>query len=207
MRVSRLALAITLGFALAAPTAQAQKLYRLVDKDGKVHYSDALPPEAVDQARRELSVKSGLTLGEVERALTDEERAAQAAAAAEAQTAAEREAQQRERDRILMASFPSEADLSRAYGERIKLLEETLKATQATIDGQRQSLASLLANAADRELTGQPIDARTVTSVRETQRQISLQQNLLQRREAERAALQLEYEATLARYRELRDGG
>ncbi|MBB5016192.1 DUF4124 domain-containing protein [Rehaibacterium terrae] len=207
MRASRLALAIALGFALATPAAQAQKLYRWVDKDGKVHYSDALPPEAVDQARRELSAKSGLTVGEVDRALTDEERAALAAAAAEAQSAAEREALQRERDRVLMASFPNEADLSRAYGERIKLLEEALKATQATIDGQHQSLASLLANAADRELTGQPIDARTATSVRETQRQISLQQNLLQRREAERAALQLEYETTLARYRQLRDGG
>lgn len=207
MRASHLALAAALGLALAAPAAQAQKLYRWVDKDGKVHYSDALPPEAVDQARRELSAKSGMTVGEVDRALTDEERAAIAAAAAEAQTAAELEAQQQERDQVLLASFTTEADLNRAYSSRITLLDETLKATRAAIEGQRLGLASMLANAADRELTGQPVDAKSVTTVRETHRQLTLQQDMLQRREVERTALQMEYEATLARYRELKGEG
>lgn len=205
MRASHSAIAIALGLILAAPAAQAQKLYRWVDKDGKVHYSDAIPPEAVDQARRELSAKSGMTVGEVDRALTDEERAALAAAAAEAKTAAELAEEQRQRDEVLMASFPTEGDLQRAYDERIKLLEESLKAAQATIDGQRQSLASMLANAADRELNGQAVDAKTVGNVREAHRQVQLQQDLLQRRELELAALRIEFDTTLARYRELRD--
>ena len=37
--------------------------------------SDALPADAVNRARDEISVKSGLRTAEVERALTDEERA------------------------------------------------------------------------------------------------------------------------------------
>jgi len=36
---------------LLEPAADAQKLYRWVDKDGKVHYSDTVPPSEVGKAR------------------------------------------------------------------------------------------------------------------------------------------------------------
>lgn len=207
MRTARLALILALGCVLAtaaAAQAQKQKLYRWVDKDGKVHYSDALPPEAVDRARRELSATSGMTVDTVERALTDAERDALSAEQAEALAAKRSAAEQAERDQMLLGSYPSEKDIERAYQERIALLEESLKASQVAIEGQRQSLASLLASAADRELSGQPVDARTVATVRETHRQIALQREQLQRHEIQRAALQQEFESTLARYRELR---
>jgi hypothetical protein len=79
-------LAVALAATLVAGAVSAQskggpKLYRWVDKDGKVHYDDALPPEAVNQARTEFSAKTGSVAGQVERALTPEERAAQEAAA------------------------------------------------------------------------------------------------------------------------------
>src|SRR5688572_29852781 len=64
---------------LAAGSADAQerkKLYRWVDKDGKVQFSDALPPDAVAQARTEINSVSGRATASVDRALTDEERIA-----------------------------------------------------------------------------------------------------------------------------------
>src|SRR4249919_1034157 len=81
---SRLSLAVVV-VALASASLSAQdvkkKLYRWVDKQGKVHYDDALPAEAVDQARQEFSAKTGTATGSVDRALTPEERAQQEAAA------------------------------------------------------------------------------------------------------------------------------
>ena len=77
-----MAVAVVLAGVLAVPDASAQKLYRWVDEDGKVQYSQSLPPEAVDRARRELSARSGMTTGEVDRALSDDERAEAAAEAA-----------------------------------------------------------------------------------------------------------------------------
>src|SRR5690606_7884572 len=72
MRILSLAaLSVALALALSG-AAEAQKLYRWVDKDGKVHYSDHVPPEAVDQARDELN-DQGLKVRSVERALTPEE--------------------------------------------------------------------------------------------------------------------------------------
>lgn len=191
---------------LAAGPAMAQeKLYRWVDAEGQVHYSDALPPEAVNQARRELSKDSGLTTAAVERALTEQERA-QAQAEAEAAAALEREREeQRQRDRVLLTSYPSEADLQRAFDERLRLLEESIRAAQVGIDAQRASLATLLSAAAEQEFRGDRVAPKVLESAREAQRQETDLHSLLTRREAEREATMQERDRTLARYRELRD--
>lgn len=199
-----MAVAAVLAGALLAPDAAAQKLYRWVDEDGKVHYTQSLPPEAVDRARRELSARSGMTTGEVERALTDEERAEADAESAILEASRKLADERNQRDQVLVGSYSSERDLQRAYDERFSLVDETLKATRVGIDSQRQTLASLLASAADREFGGQPVDAATQESIRETYIRLSSQQTLMQRREAERAVLEAEFDDTLARYRELK---
>lgn len=198
------AVAAVLAGALLAPDAAAQKLYRWVDEDGKVHYSQSLPPEAVDRARRELSARSGMTTGEVDRALSDEERAEAEAEAAILDASRKLADERAQRDQVLIGSYSSERDLQRAYDERFLLVDETLKATRVGMDSQRQTLASLLASAADREFGGQAVDARTRDSIRETYARLSSQQTLMQRREAERAVLEAEFEETLTRYRELK---
>ena len=67
---------------LAAGTADAQdkppkKLYRWVDKDGKVQFGDALPPEAVEPGAHGIQRQAAAARpATVDRALTAEERAA-----------------------------------------------------------------------------------------------------------------------------------
>lgn len=205
MRPVLLPVVVALIAALASPPALAQKLYRWTDKDGKEHYSDTLPSEAIDAAREELNKASGSTVGQVERALTQEERATMAASAEAEAELAKRAEDQRQRDRVLLSSYPSEAELQRTYNERLTLVEESVKSAQVGIEGQRNSLASLLAHATDRELAGQPVAARTVANLREAHRQIGDQQTQLSRREAEHAALKQELDEVLSRYRALKE--
>ncbi|MCX8099354.1 MAG: DUF4124 domain-containing protein, partial [Casimicrobiaceae bacterium] len=70
------ALAIVLIASALAVAAQAQ-LYRWVDEQGRVQYSDTLPPQATDRARAKLR-PDGIVLEKVERAPTAEEKRAQA---------------------------------------------------------------------------------------------------------------------------------
>src|SRR6476619_7409283 len=102
-------LAAALSVAILAASAQAQehksgpKLYRWVDKEGKVHYDDALPPEAVNQARTEFNAKSGQQTAQVGRALTEAELAQQAQAAAEAAAAAAKAEDQKHQEEVMLA--------------------------------------------------------------------------------------------------------
>ncbi|HEX5756010.1 MAG TPA: DUF4124 domain-containing protein [Arenimonas sp.] len=204
-------LALALITAVVAGAADAQdkgkkKLYRWVDADGKVHFSDALPPEAVDQARKEFSATSGMSTGAIDRALTAEERAALAAQAASAAEQAKIEEERKRQEQAMLASYETEDDLKRAFDTRVELLKQAIEAVEASIGGQRDSLLAQLADAAATELAGRPVDAKRAQTIRDLRDELVRHQDLLIRREVEMGALDLEYKRTLERYRELGDG-
>ena len=66
------ALPMVVGPVLAQRTDSTaeKKLYRWTDSSGKVHYTDALPPDVVNQARAERSATTGLVRSTLDRALT-----------------------------------------------------------------------------------------------------------------------------------------
>ena len=180
-----------------------KKLYRWVGADGKPYYSDQVPAEAMDKARQELSVQSGLTVGHVDRALTPEEQAAAAAkTAADAKTAQSQETA-KQSDQVLLASYPTEADLKHAYDERIVLQAEAVKATRFGIQSQQQSLAARLAVASNLELNGKPVNPKLADDIQMIRKQLVNQQALLIQHIAEGAKMQSEYSSTLEHYRSL----
>lgn len=181
----------------------AKKLY-CWNEGGRKVCGDALPPEAAERARTEISARSGRRTGEVARALTDAERAAAAAGAEQARVAAEAQAAQLRRDLAMVESYMTEADLRRAYGERISLLDETLKASELGEANLRRSLISLLNQAADLELSGKPVPAPTLANIRTQHAELAKQIRILQQQRRDRALLDSELEDALARYRALK---
>ena len=199
-----LALALVATIAAGSVSAQKTKLYRWVDKDGKVHYDDALPPEAVNQARTEFNAK-GNAVGQVERALTPEERAELAAAAAKAAEAAAREEELRHQEEVMLVTYNSENDLRRAYGERVNLLKTTLESSEASIKNVRENLAMMLQQASDTELSGRKVTDDRLASIRELHAEYLRQQQFRGNRRAELESLNAEFARMLARYRELKN--
>lgn len=195
---------------LAAGAAMAQdkpkKLYRWVDKDGKVQFSDTLPAEALEHARTEISSESGRTTGEVGRALTPEEQAEADRLAAEQARQQRSAEQQRQTEEAMLSSFQSEEELRRSYGMRITLMQENLNAIEAGIGSQRASLTSLLAEASEAELAGQAVNARQAATIRELHQEMAKQQNMLVVKQAELMKLDEELEHLVKRFHELRDG-
>jgi hypothetical protein len=201
-------LAVALAGALVAGAAAGQekpKLYRWVDKEGKVHYDQALPPEAVNQARKEFSANSGRAEGEVARALTPEERAAQEAAAKLAADSASKEAELKRQEDVMMATYANETEMRRAYGERISLLKTTLESTDVSIKNVRENLATMLAQASSVELANQKVGPERAASIRELHAEFLKQQAFQANRRVELEALNGEFARMLQRYRELKN--
>ena len=200
----RFALAILLPVLLAvAMPATAQKLYRWTDKDGNVHYTDQLPPEAARDQREELN-KQGMTVSRTERALTPEEQAARAAEQAKLAEQQRIDEERAKMDAVLVGSYPAEADLQRSYRERFDLIEQSLESARVSIRSQEKSLADMLAHAADLERNGKPVNQTVIDSITHTRAQVAEQRGYLARRESEGAALRAEFETLVKRYRELK---
>ena len=192
------------GSAGAVDKQQGKKLYRWVDKEGKVHYVDALPAEAVDQARKEFNASTGSTIGSVDRALTPEERAKQAQEQEAAAKAAIVTEQQKRNEEAMLTSYQTEADLRHAYDERITLLKQTLESTDMGIKSLRGGIAKILSEASEAELNNRPVDARRTGAINEMREELVKQQTFQANRKTELLALDMELERMLVRYRELR---
>ncbi|WP_101925530.1 MULTISPECIES: hypothetical protein [Luteimonas] len=182
--------------AVIATTAIAQKEERKVycwNEGGRRVCGDALPARAVDAARTEVA-----------RAPTADERDAAAAAEQLARSAADERAAQQRRELAMVESYATEADLRRAYGERIVLVEEGLKTSHMGVTGLRTSLLSLLRQAGDLELQTKPVGAPLRESIRSQRSDLQRQLAILDQQLGEQAELDSDLEAALARYRELK---
>lgn len=202
-----LAAALLAASAGAQPAGQAgkekKKLY-CWNEGGRKVCGDALPANAVDSARTEISAKSGMPTGQVGRALTPEERAAAAAQAQRDQQAQFKLAAQRMREHAMAESYATEADLRRAFSNRMALLDDTIKAAQLSIGGLRQSLVTLLRQAGEAELAGKPVPANLTGTIQAQHGELLRQQGLLATHRQDRSEIDTELASALQTYRELK---
>jgi hypothetical protein len=144
---------VSLALAGVAQAQSSKKLYRWTDENGKVQYTDQLPPEAAKNARDQLNER-GRAVESVGRARTPEEQALfdaeQARLAVEKRIADDRA----QMDAVLIGSYPTEADLTRAYKERFDLVERSIESAHVSITSQEKSLTDMLTHAADLERDG-----------------------------------------------------
>ena len=200
-----LAAALLMALASAAGAQDnAKKLY-CWNENGRKVCGDALPADAAGSARTEFNAKSGMRSGQVERALTHEERIAAAAAEAEAARVAEVDAARLRRELAMVESYATEVELRRAFQERIDLLDETVKASRLGIENLRQSLLSRLRQASALELAGKPVPANIAANIDQQHRELRRQQAILAAQQRDRGALGGEFDLAIARYRELKN--
>lgn len=190
----------------AAPGGQEpvkKKLYCWNEGGHKV-CGDALPASATDSARTEFSTKSGMPTSRVDRALTPEELAAAAAKAQQDQQSEFQQAAERMREHAMAESYATEADLRRAFSERIALLDDTIRAGELSIGGLRQSLISLLRQAGDAELAHKPVPANLTGTIHTQHAELLRQQTMLATHRKDRSEIDTELAHALQTYRELK---
>lgn len=186
----------------AGSTAQ-KKLY-CWDQGGQRICSDTLPPEAVNAARDEFSASSGQRKGQVNRALSDEEKADAHLEQARLQADQAAEQSRRRTEQALLSSFNSEAELRRVFDERLSLSENHVQTAQYNVTSLRQGLASMLAQAGERELQGYPVKDDVAAAIVQRKRELTSQQRLLGVFTQQQRDLDSEITQTLTRYRELK---
>lgn len=197
-----LALAVVLAAGGAAAQANKDapgKLYCWNEGGNRV-CSDALPPSVVDRQRTEINRTSGMTMRQIERALTPEEQAERERLRSEA----EAQARAAQREMAMVVSYSSEEELARSYGTRFELLDESLKASGLALQNLRKSLVTLLRQANENELSSQPVSKVLADKIQTQRRELTALLDSVVRQRGEREALDAEYQQVLKRYRELK---
>jgi hypothetical protein len=183
---------------LGAGVAHAQ-LYKWTDENGKVHYSDTVPPAATDRARKEIR-PDGVVKKEVERAPTPEERrvAAQKAAAEAAERAVKEERERK--DKALLATYSSLADFDRVRDRAVSLADSEITALKKQEEAE-VSQRTGLQKQVDAAKKGPP--PKLKADLENADKELAVVRTMLEKKTKDRATLVANFTTERARFSEL----
>lgn len=185
--------------AFLAQVAAAQSVYKWVDENGDVHYSQALPPEQAGKAHDRLT-GDGLV---AERVQTAEELEILRAQLARQREQAEGARIQAQRDRLFLAAYPTEDDVRRTIEKRREAVQAERESVESLIDQSRGRFAAAVAQAADLERRGDPVPEHLLKRIDEVRAGIRELSGRLNKIDERLLSLNAELEAELERHRRL----
>jgi hypothetical protein len=199
-------LALPLAAGIAAPTNPNQQnngrvLYKWVDKDGVTHYGDHVPPEYASQEQHILN-SQGYEIKHL-----DAQKSAEQAAAEEQKRL---DADQRQlRDKNLLSTYASVQEIERLRDQRLTLIADQIKVTNQfleTLNGRMKKMRTdtlrFRPYSNDPKAPSMP-DQMAEDLVRLTSDMRTQEQNLKQKH-GEEAAMSIQFESDIDRFKELK---
>lgn len=122
-------MAIVLAIAMFQPDAARATVYKWTDDKGIVHYSDQMPPEAVNKGNVQLGPQ-GMPIRKVAPAIAPEQHKARAAESEQQREAVKEQQAAARRDRALLDSYTEESDIDLARRRATKTLQAALESAQ-----------------------------------------------------------------------------
>ena len=187
---------------VAAFPAQA-RLYKWVDEQGNVHYTDRVPPEIVERERAELDQR-GMTVKKTEAAKTAEEIAREKQLEELRAEQKRVEAEQRALDEVLLRTFRSEDDIVMARDGKVASIDTQIDVTRGTIAKQQDRLTEMQRHAADLERQGKPLAQKQVDEMAGLRSHIEENYAAIVRNEQARQTIIEKHDRDLRRFRQLR---
>jgi len=189
------------GIAYASgPTDSEVRVFKWTDDRGVVHYGDSVPAE-YSQSDRSVLNGQGVELSH------SPGRRSAAELSAEAQAAQETE-QRAQRDRFLLATYASAAEIEQLRDERLDQIAGQIKASSSYIDSLGARLAALQERAKHFEPYSSAPDARRMPDelaeeLVRTVNESRSQRAALEAKRREEADMRTRFESDLQRYHEL----
>jgi uncharacterized protein (DUF3084 family) len=188
---------------LGTAPAEAARMYKWVDENGKVHYGDKVPPQYAKQERKVLN-EQGVEVGTLDAAKTPEQIAEEERLAEQRREQERVAAERAAHDRMLLATFTTEDDMVMTRDGKIAAIDGVLKVTRGRIENIEKDLTKLTREAADLERTGKPIPDSLHQEIGAARGQIERYSHYIADKRREQEAIREQFEADIRRFRELK---
>jgi hypothetical protein len=189
-------------FVLVSSDSDAKKkLYKWVDEDGNVSYSDQVPPKQIKKAHEEIS-DHGVVLEKHDRAKTDEEISSMKKKKI-AKMEAIKQAEQLEKQRLnIIKAYTNENEIIRLKEERLSALNRNISSANQSLDFQKTSREQLLSMAADKERNGKTVSDALKSRITGVEQKIIYQQQFIEIKKKEINKVMAKFANDLKVYRE-----
>lgn len=186
----------------SAVAAGPARFYKWVDEQGRVHYSDTVPPAAAGQERQVKSA-SGQTVQTIEPPPTRQQLEAKQRAHDKATQAEHRRRAQEEYDRTLLLTFSSAQEIKTARDDRLRAVTAQIELIQQRLDKLQARLREQQRKAVHIERTGQGDPTPVYEEIKQLQQHIDDNGTFIERKLGEQQRIRQEFARDMARYREL----
>jgi len=183
--------------------AHAGSVYKWVDKDGNVHYTNTPPPEASQQERTVLDEHGNVT-DTLAAPKTAEEIALARKQDAERLEAERLAKDQAAKDNMLLQTYSTAEEMEMARDGRLAALDAQVKVVSGTISSLETQLAGLEQQAGRIRDAGNPVPAHVQTNLDKTRDELLRNQKFLLAREEEQQKIREKFDADITRFRELK---
>lgn len=180
---------------------KGRALYKWVDADGVTHYGDRIPPEYAGQEQHIIN-SQGVEISRMEAQKSPEQ---QAADDLKKQELADRQ----NRDRNLVTTYASVAEIERLRDQRLTLVSDQIKVTTAfldTLNGRMKKLRSqsMQYKPYNTDANARPMPDQTADDLVRLGNDIRTQEQNLRQKRGEEVAMSKQFASDIERFKELR---
>ena len=187
---------------LLSGNALGERLYKWVDAEGQVHYSNRLPPEAVKH-RREVINEQGRTVKVYRAPLTAEEKLEEERLKELEKKRLELAEKRAIHDRSLLATYSNTDDMYVAMQGKLGAVESLIKLTNSRINSLQNRLLELTEEAASYERSGRQLPDNLQRQISNLRDQIDQNKAFVEDKNLEMEDIRLQSEADIRRFKEL----
>ncbi len=189
--------------------ASAGKLYKWIDENGEVRYSDRMPVSEVKRKHQTLNAQ-GIVIATKEAARTEEEIKVGKEAAKELQAKQEVERQNKEAqgrvDKVLLLTFSSEKEMSRVKNDRIDVLDSVIRLIYKSIATTEERLSRFQKTAQEQYISkNKEVPGGLAQNIEESTRKLENREKQLSLKLGEKFKIEAQHEVDVARFRLLND--
>lgn len=191
----------TLLLSSVALADKGRALYKWVDADGVSHYGDRIPPEYASQEQHIIN-SQGVEISRMEAQKSPEQ---QAADDQKKQELADRQ----NRDRNLVTTYASVAEIERLRDQRLTLVSDQIKVTTAFLDTLNGRMKKLRAQSMqykpyNTDANAHPMPDQTADDLVRLGNDIHTQEQNLRQKRGEEVAMSKQFASDIERFKELR---
>ncbi len=163
---------IALASLIAVPSSVAAKMYRWVDHNGNIYYSDKVPPQQ-SKLEREVLNEHGRVIDTVDAAKTDEQFALEKRLVLLRQEQEKIIAKQKSNDKVLLSTFRNIDDLRLTLKGKLNSVNTHKRMLEGTLASLNDTLASTRSRAAQEERKGRRVPAAILKLISDTEDEIN----------------------------------
>ena len=178
-------------------------MYKWVDENGNIHFSDNIPLKYISRAHKELN-HQGIVIKHKDAAKTPKQKAEDRRLAKERKRLVLVEKKKKQRDRVLLDTYTTERDLIVARDARLDAVDAQIRLAKTIIGDSKKNLESLSKQVVMIKKSNRQVPVDVYQRIDKEKRQVSVQSGVMKKHQRRYDEILVQFNGYIKRFKVLK---